>query len=219
MKSPVRAAIALKAVGVGVACVVVLNGCQSPRNILAETRHEGESIASASAPRWIMGPRNDEESDPDKYYFVGRSVGYNVFDERGAYDAAVDHVLQQLAKRVHTRVKAYTKDVDVSRRERFLARERVRQSLKDVAKMRTDALARAVREEEVYWERWEISEEPRWPCFIGRVLCRDCRMARWKCWVLMSLDRDLFDDTIEDTWSLLEAERVAPAVILRVLGH
>lgn len=180
-------------------------GCGSTNyQVQTETLHQ-VGITAADAPDWVKGIA-PADRDPNRVYFVGRGIGFNVLDERGAYDSARDHALEQLARQLATRVTYFTHDVDDQHDTRFLPDEggcRLFWNWSDVqsnhnhnllkdAKLWTDTIAGHMAEEEVYWERWEVKENPE-----QMFCCADRRMTRWKCWGLFSVARADYDALVE----------------------
>jgi hypothetical protein len=206
------------------ALAFVVVGCANYQ-VETETLHQ-VGITAEDAPGWVKGIPG-KNNDPGRLYFVGRGIGFNVLDERGAYDAARDHAIEQLARQVYSRVRHNTSDYDGDLDVQFLPDEGgcffdmgssdVRDNNvmwhKKCATIATDALAGRMVEEEVYWERWEVIENPERP-----FCCTDRRMTRWKCWVLMSVSQGDFDYLAKATRRQHKIDDAAPAKILRVAG-
>lgn len=162
-------------------------------------------------PDWVL---DSPEHTPDELFFVGRGVGYNVLDERAAYDAARDHAIQQMARHIASCVVTRTREQDRrpgtpsralwSRRPltdsacRFLPGERVRQDVDAITKVTTAALAGDLEERGIYWEQWGMTEVPERaiPSRVNRL-----RMKRYKCWLLMAVPRAKLDSRIAATFS------------------
>jgi len=175
----------------------------------------GSGMCNAqNAPGWVKGPV--EGADSDNVYFVGRGIAHNVLDERAGYNAARDHVLDQLAKHVATWVSARAGEGDKRTfrmetgwpfmghrpRNRHFPGERSKGYLESHVRMCTEALAGDMEEVETYWEQWEVREHPERP------MHRALRMKRYKCWVLMAIPRAKVESRVQAT---LEALRVASA--------
>jgi hypothetical protein len=206
------------------ALAFVVAGCANYQ-VETETLHQ-VGITAEDAPNWVKGiPAKDQ--DPNRIFFVGRGIGFNVLDERGAYDAARDHALEQLARQIYTRVSYVTKDKDADYSTRYLPDQGgccILAGMSDVydnrpmsyvkcARLVTDALAGRMVEEEVYWERWEVIENPERPW-----CCTDRRMTRWKCWALMSVSKEEMASLVAATEHMLHMEMCAPAKVLKVAG-
>jgi len=177
---------------------------------------------SENAPAWVRGemPTGQDEKAKDEIYFIGRGLGYNVLDERAAYDAARDHVIAQLGKQIATWVSERACEGDVryfrpksgylavcgaKHGNRFLPGEKSVQWLRDAVKMCTEALAGDLVDRGVYWEQWYIQENPERP------RPDELRMKRYKCWVLMSISRQNMESRIQATLKALEITDAQPA--------
>ena len=221
---------------------LMLAGCgsnwQNYDEALVKTSEDG--LFGPQAPAWVKGsdvriPGDDES----RIYFVGRGVGYNTFDERAAYDAARDHVLQQAGKQIATWVRARVMESDSRNfkgREkpfcvllpfarsgegpRFLPGERAEQMLAVKVKLTTEALAGDLVDEGVYWEQWAISELPLDRTLLSNTATRT--MKRHKCWVRMSVDKQQMESRIQATLEALaiasDARRPGKAFAV-VAGH
>ena len=206
--------IVLPVIAVGVLAMAC--GC-SPREEWVRSSVHFE--ASDDAPQWVKGELRQVASakyGQGRIYFIGRGVGADVLDERGAYNAARDHALQQLAKQIATRV-----DVVVTESETYAAQdseadsttvmdkgaafpwqrdEHMRARVSEEAMLTANALAGDLIEHESYWEEWAVNERPgRW---FG--CCRN--VLRYKCWVLMSIARDRFERRVRETAQRLTEE-------------
>ena len=131
------------------------------------------------------------------------------------------------APQASTHVSYYTHDVDNDFSTRFLPDEggcfcgmgmsEVRDNhpmmLKKCAKLWTDAMAGHMVEEEVYWERWEVIENPERP-----FCCTDRRMTRWKCWALYSVAKGDFDMLVDASKDIMEQNACGSAKLLKVAG-
>jgi len=193
------------------AVALVSLGCVNYQ-VQTETLHQ-VGITADDAPDWVksIAPPN---RDPNRLYFVGRGIGFNVLDARGTYDAAHAHALEQIARQAATKVTHMTYDVDNDYATRFLpdegscgfwgvgsysdVRDNHPMFLKKCAKLWTEAMAGHMVEEEVYWERWVVGEnsEP---------------LPRWKCWALFSVTKGDFDALVAASYDLTAKEACAPA--------
>ncbi|MCC5828816.1 MAG: hypothetical protein JJU36_05155 [Phycisphaeraceae bacterium] len=182
-------------------------GCASERLL-----HTGIT-PNEDAPEWVrLGalPATD-----DKIYVVGRSVGVNVLDERAAYDAALAHAAEQVAKLVQTHVSSSlemsdTRGPGVSSMRRGADNWRHRCPVMDrklphfvedkseyTGAQASDALVSMINPIETHWERWRLRERPflhLWWAF------------RYKCWVLVEIDRQ----DLEEMASNLQNNSIAP---------
>jgi hypothetical protein len=139
--------------------------------------------------------QGDLPSTNDAVYFVGRSVGYDVLDERGAYDAATAHARQQVAEFMATRVSSRMSEVDDSNGVRYLPRpaapgtpENLHQALTEKVCQFSDAVVGDLVTESQYWEQWDIREKPEKHLYPYKH-----RARRYKLWVLMSISREALD--------------------------
>jgi len=209
-----RFAVCLAGLSLLAASAAILAGCGSDWQNYEEKflrsgicRPDNEEV-----PEWVQGRVPVDEND---VYFVGRGMGHNVFDERDAYDAAVDHVVEQVAKQVATWVSVQTEGSDVRTfapgsglstlpgrgwGNRFQPGERSKQELQTAVKMCTEALVGELKPRDIYWEQWYLDEMPERPQPDA------LRMKRYKCWVLMSIPKDAMMQRIVTT---LEAVKVA----------
>ena len=202
---------------------LMLAGCgsnwQNYDEHLVKTSEDG--LFGPQAPAWVKGSNvrmpGDDES---RIYFVGRGMGYNTFDERAAYDAARDHVLQQAGRQIATWVRARSMEADsrnfrgrekpycvlfpyarADEGPRFLPGERAEQMLAAKVKLTTEALAGDLVDEGVYWEQWAITEMPLDRTLLSNTATRT--MKRYKCWVRMSVDKQQMESRIQTTLNAL----------------
>ena len=208
------------------ALVVMAAGCGSDWQNYGE-KHVRSGICRPDAkgvPRWVQGQLPKTE---DEIYFVGRGVGHNVFDERGAYDAAVNNVMEQMGKQVATWVSAQAGQSDVRtfapgsgwlmvsggcEGNRFLPGERSSQKLASAARMCTESLVGELEARDVYWEQWYLEEMPERP------LPWSLRMKRYKCWVLMSVPKKAMQARIATTLQALKAAAAGPDMMFAAVG-
>ena len=192
-------------------------GCSSNYQVEDETL-EAVGIAADGAPAWVAGGRAVADGRSDRIHFVGRGIGLNILDESGAHAAARDDAMAQLAAQIGTRVRIRTESTDGDPGPRFLpdedALDEYRQNMWKSTTLLTDAFVSHMEEDDVYWERWHVAENPR-----GWFAHPDRNRNRWKCWVLMSISRSDFADAVAFTQEQLDIERVAPAKIIRVSGR
>jgi len=197
-----------------VAGLMMAGGCGSDYQNYNQTFLGSGMCNAQNAPDWVKGPVGAE--DNENLYFVGRGIAHNVLDERAGYNAARDHVLEQLARHVATWVSARAGEGDrrtfrmesgwpfLGRRarNRHFPGERSKGYLASHVRLCTEALAGDLEEVETYWEQWEVREHPERP------MHRALRMKRYKCWVLMAVPKAKVESRVQAT---LEALRVASA--------
>lgn len=153
--------------------------CQTP---MVEETFVRADIADTSAPDWVKGRI---ETMAGHVSFVGRGGGFNVLDERAAFDEALGHARTQLSHYVSTKVMAEACLRDISIGARFLPHEMheagrgesVDQSLKSCAHELTEAVVGGVAASDQHWERWDVRTEE-----------LPTGMRRYKCWVLTHVD-------------------------------
>lgn len=160
----------------------------------------------ASAPEWVQG---DIPQATDTLYFIGNAVGYDVLDERGAYDAATAHARQQLAEFIATRVTSRVHEEDLSDGVRYLPRpaepgtpESLHQELSEEVCQITDAFVGDLVTVSKYWEQWDIREKPE-----KHLYPYNHRLRRYKLWVLMSIDRASLNRRVAETVTTLSNEQ------------
>jgi len=154
-------------------------------------RPDGKEI-----PVWVQGelPVSDDE-----VYFVGRGVAQNCFDERGAYDAAVEHVIEQVAQQVGTTV-----GLQAGRHGESEARS--------AAKMATHAMVGDIEPRDVYWEQWSLEEasEELGAGGAGKQL--------YKCWVLMAIPKEAMARRVAATARALKLKAAGPDTLFSSAG-
>lgn len=166
-------------------------------------------MAGENAPEWVHGelPQSDDE-----VFFVGRSVCYNVLDERAAVAAAREDILQQFASLVSTRVTGEAHQLDARgggetafvergalwftvaddhRFMRFLPGPELSQAIAREAALFTNGVAGDLIERDSYFEQWDVREEA-----AGGFGDAARGMVRYKCWLLMSIPRERLETRI-----------------------
>jgi len=210
-------------------CLVPLAGCGSNwQNYTEEFR--GSGIVGKDAkdvPAWVTGDPQ-EGLVPDEIAFVGRSIGFNVLDERAAYNSARDHVLQQVAAQVATWIGARAGEADrrwfdpksgwtlictSKPQNRFLPGEQANQALCSAARACTQALVGDLVDRGTYWEQWYLEENPE------RHRPNELRMTRYKCWLRMSIKRQDLESRIQTTLKALRIDAGQPGLAFEVVGE
>ncbi len=192
-----------------------LTACGSNwQNYNEEFVHAGITNPQSQAPAWVTGKVQEDNAN---IYFVGRSIAYDVLDERGGFDGARDHVLDQIGRAISTHVSS-TSDLRNARwNPRYLPGEKADQSQDEHMRLAANAIAGDLVERSTYWEQWYLEEKPEnyagWPFNPARQ-----RIKRYKCWVLMSIPRDKFEQRIAETQNHMAVEAAAPGKIYRVTG-
>ncbi|MDP6539814.1 MAG: hypothetical protein QF410_09760 [Planctomycetota bacterium] len=165
-------------------------------------------IAGDAAPEWVTG---QIPTSPGTVAFVGRGGGFDVLDERHAYDEALGHARAQLAQYVATQVTAEACERDISIGTRYLPRdmpewgnpERVNQDIRSRAHELSNVLVGGVAANDQHWERWEVKNEMRTEDAFTR---RRTGLRRYKCWVLSVVDVDTINGYVESALRALESE-------------
>lgn len=169
-----------------------------------------------SAPEWVRGelPHSGGE-----VFFVGRSVSYNVLDERAAVAAAREDALQQFAQLISTRVVMRSRDLDArsggetgfvnrgdhwftagddQRFVRMLPGPELAQAVAREASLFTSGIAGDLVQRDVHFEQWGVTEDP-----TGAFGDASRGMIRYKCWVLMSIPRARLAQRLDDFRNLV----------------
>ncbi|MAF64581.1 MAG: hypothetical protein CMJ84_02825 [Planctomycetes bacterium] len=165
-------------------------------------------IAGDTAPEWVTGRI---PTSPGTVAFVGRGGGFDVLDERHAYDEALGHARAQLAQYVSTQVTAEACERDVSIGTRYLPRdmrewgspERVNQDIRSRAHEISDVVVGGVAANDQHWERWDVKNERRIEDSLGS---RRTGLRRYKCWVLSVVDVDTINGYVESALRALGNE-------------
>lgn len=193
-------------------CAVLLTACGSQFQRYEETLVRNQMHGAEDAPEWVRGaiPSTDAE-----LAFVGRGNGYNVLDERKAFDEAFMHARQQLAEYVSTRVTAEACDKDWAKGVRFLPvkdagpadGEHPGQEIQSRVHQLTDAIVGELLPKSQYWEQWDVDELPprHWDGLMP-VNSHRFEMRRYKCWVLASIRRDRVEKFVDATLASLKNE-------------
>lgn len=148
---------------------------------------------SPDAPPWVTDGAGRVQADGD-LVFVGRGLGENVLDERGAYNAARDHAAAQLARMVISEVHSRSGYTERRRGPGFFpARQQLHSDdfrTIDETMLHTDAMVHRLRERDLYWERWLVRRAG----------------DQYKCWVLMTISERDFDELVEQNLARLDAD-------------
>ena len=143
--------------------LLLSSGC-SHYNNYTENPEPDRSVCTSEAPDWVKRGVSFVEEDRGgkgaQIYFVGRSVGYTALDERGAYNAAMDHAREQLALVISGRIHADATAIDHSHGIRHNPDEKWDLKVYHDSYLRADALVGELLERQVYWERWDVRDEP-----------------------------------------------------------
>lgn len=194
------------------AACLLPSGCGSLYQKYDEQMVTAQIHGNDKAPDWVKG---QIQSDTRSISFVGRGTGYNVLDERKAFDEAFMHAREQLAQYVGTRVISESCDQDWALGTRFLPvkdagpgkGEHTDQAIRSRAKQVAEAIVGELLPVATYWEQWDVQENPRrW--WNGFWLENDNRfdIRRYKCWVLTSIPRDRVDRFVTATLEMLKNE-------------
>ena len=158
-------------------------------------------IYSPSAPTWLTdGPSQTD----DEFFFIGRSVCYDVLDERRAFDMARDHALEQYGRMVRSEVHANSGHEEHLNSSRYLAAEPYTQGHAAAGEISTSAVVGDLLEVDSYWEKYKITG----CCNLG--IC-ELAHVRYKCWVLLKVPAGRVASRIEETAKLCAPK---PAVVV-----
>jgi hypothetical protein len=193
--------------------VLLVAGCSTISEPEGEVQLRN-MIAGDAAPAWVTG---QIPTSPGTVAFVGRGGGFDVLDERHAFDEALGHARTQLAHYVATAVTSEACLRDISIGARFLPRdmpeygahERVNQDLRSRAHEISDVIVGGVAAADQHWERWDVSNGRQW----DRRWMTDRRagIQRYKCWVLAIVDLDTIDRYVASALRAVENEASANA--------
>jgi len=169
-----------KSMGLLVSAVaVVMAGCAGERL----TSDKDTRRTQERRPDWTYTPPSASNG---KVYFVGRSLAVNVLDEKNAMNQAMDDAIYQVARAAGAEVKGSAKIVDRRSGEAIRGRERTQQSSEDQIQVDVDGTVIGVRQEDTFWERFDIREKP-----LGS------KYARYKYYVLISVSEQELKDLVE----------------------
>jgi hypothetical protein len=192
--------------------LAVGSGCGSTWQTYNERLVRQQITTATDAPEWVRGRI---QADSNNLSFVGRGAGYNVLDERKAFDEAFMHAREQLAQYVGTRVVSESCDQDWARGARFLPLadsgpgdgEEPGQAIRSRAKQVADALVGELLPVAQYWEQWDVEEDPE-RSWNGLWFENEHRfdIRRYKCWVLASIPKERVEKYIAATLAMLENE-------------
>ena len=161
----------------------VLSSLAACKSSLSQETYIRSDITGGTAPAWVQGRVQASDSTVS---FVGRGGGYDVLDERAAFDEALAHATAQLAGFVSTKVVAEACMRDTSIGVRFLQEgrqwagegEQADQALKSCAHQISSAVVGGLMATDQYWEQWEVQTRQ-----------HSKGMRRYKCWVLCEVSR------------------------------
>jgi hypothetical protein len=161
----------------------VLSSLAACKSSLSHETYIRSEITGGEAPAWVQGRL---QSPAGTIAFVGRGGGYDVLDERAAFDEALAHATTQLAGYVSTKVVAEACMRDSSIGVRFLQEgrqwagegEQADQALKTCAHQISSAVVGGLMATEQYWEQWEVQTRQ-----------HSKGMRRYKCWVLCEVSK------------------------------
>lgn len=203
------------AAALAVVLLPMLSGCH--RTFREELISTG--MSGPNAPTWVNGNPQHPEM-PDNVFFVGRSVGYNVLDERSAVAAAREDVYRQMSELIATRVLASQHEVDARANGethfrrwglngltglddqslvRTLPGDELRQAIAREASAYTHTIVGDLIDQDVHFEKWAVLDEPRGGFGRG-----SRGMYRYKCWVLMSIPKNKLEQRIREFHKLAE---------------
>jgi len=114
-----------------------------------------------------------------KVFFIGRSLGVNILDERNGINAAIDDAAMQIAKDITREVGGRVEFVDSRKGEAIRGKETTEQAGKNQFVFDVSTIVSGVTQEDAYWERWSVREKS-----LGE------GFARYRYYVLVSYPQD-----------------------------
>lgn len=200
------------ALALGTLALLGATSCGSKWQTHDEQLVRTQITTASDAPEWVTGRI---QTDPAMLSFVGRGGGYNVLDERKAFDEAFMHAREQLAQYVGTRVTSESCDQDWADGARFLPLEdsgpgdgeKPGQAIRSRAKQFAEAIVGELLPVAQYWEQWDVHETPerKWDGMWMENKER-FEIRRYKCWVLAQVPRTNVDKFVNATLEMLKNE-------------
>lgn len=129
------------------------------------------SMHPGPAP-WLLTPPQPTES---KTYFVGRSLGGNILDEKEAINEAMNDAAYQVARMIRADIGSNFEIYDSRRGERIRGRDVTDQGSHSAQGVDIRAIVLGLTQEGAYWEKWSVRNHHLTPSF-----------QRYKYWVLAS---------------------------------
>lgn len=198
----------------GALSLLGVSSCTAPRSPIHEETLVHSQITSASdAPEWVKG---QIQTDSSMLSFVGRGGGFNVLDEREAFDEAFMHAREQLAQYVGTRVISESCDQDWAEGARYLPLEnfgpgpgeKPGQAIRSRARQVAEAIVGELLPVGQYWEQWDVASTPErkpwngtWSANVSKYEVR-----RYKCWVLAQVPRASVTKFVNSTLEMMKNE-------------
>jgi hypothetical protein len=212
MSNSIQASKVGLALALGTFSLLSLSACGSKWQTHDEQLVRTQITPATEAPEWVKG---QIQADPNTLAFVGRGGGFNVLDERKAFDEAFMHAREQLAQYVGTRVISESCDQDWSDGVRYLPLEdsgpgdgeRPGQAIRSRAKQVADAVVGELLPVAQYWEQWDIAETPErtWNgVWFENKERFDVR--RYKCWVLAHVSRSSVEKYVNASLDMMKNE-------------
>jgi hypothetical protein len=190
--------LAINAMWIACATLFVACACQQP----VETYVSSGMAHEPTAPDWVKGNIPQSETE---VYFVGRSTGHDVLDERVAYDQAMAHAQAQFSAYVGNRTNMNEGFGDNRDGTKSLAssdcshnhlggylycfhcdsdhNHGAQHGNTSSGTAACNNLA-SLRPRNEHWERWSTNTTRN----LHRNLA-DCLDVRYKCWVLVSVEK------------------------------
>lgn len=127
-------------------------------------------------PTWQLTPPPPANG---KVFFIGRSLGVNILDERNGINAAIDDAAVQIAKEITREIGGRVQFVDSRKGEAIRGKETTDQTSKEQFTFDVSTVVSGVRQEDAYWERWSVREKS-----LGE------GYARYRYYVLVSFPQE-----------------------------
>jgi len=156
--------------GLAIAATIGLVGCAWEKSrLIAESKAENEM---SRGPHWTLTPPPATDTEA---FFVGRSLGVNILDERKAINHALDDASYQIARAIGANVTGTVSIVDSRSGEAIKGSEKTDLTTRDQVVVDVRAIVSGMTQKDTYRELWEVKDAgmPK-------------KVRRYKYWVLVS---------------------------------
>jgi hypothetical protein len=164
MKSNSILAVTLLAGALGLA------GCAWEKSVTISERREETEMSRG--PHWTLTPPPPANGE---VFFVGRSIGVNILDEKKPINQAIDDAAYQIARAIGANVTGQVRIIDSRSGEEIKGTEKTDQTSRDEVVVDVKALISGMTQKDTYRELWQVREPD---------MAKPVR--RYKYWVLIS---------------------------------